>query len=272
MNKTKEVSVGLFDAIVHHDKPPLNWLGGGYYFTMTMVLMQFGHFVLLNHYGVVGYFIYMLLVAIFITLDGFVSTSMGKNIVNLRLNGYSDKFILFTMVFNCLGSQALTLLIIHFIGNPQAMHDLLLLSTYSTPMIMAVAANLIATEVLFFAAHKFLHEHWPSIHIMHHCCMNPSHSTNLIFHPIDLAIEFAGPGSIILLNHYTIWQQNLHVLLLSYMIMQIYYAIDHSEWLRTYHFKHHSQLNAVYTIYANYRSTPQLDKLRSLVIKPSKNT
>ncbi|OQR90947.1 hypothetical protein ACHHYP_05121 [Achlya hypogyna] len=265
------MSEHLLDAVVRDTVPPLAWLGGGPYFALTMVVMQVGHFWLLNHYGVLGFLVYLLLAASMFTLDGFVSNSFGHNVRVLRANGFSDATIVGTMAFNTVFSQIITLVVIHYIGNPAAMADLLRLESYSVATVTCILVNLALSEVFFYAAHKVLHESWPSIHVMHHCCKSSSHATNVIFHPVDLAFEFGGPGGVVLALHYLLWDQNLTVLLATYIFIQTYYAIDHNEWLRTYHYKHHAQIDAVYTIYVSHRADPRKDLVRHLVVKPKSN-
>ncbi|KDO17744.1 hypothetical protein SPRG_16843 [Saprolegnia parasitica CBS 223.65] len=261
----------LLDGLIVRDGPaPLDKLHGAPYFLLTMFVMQYGHFVLLPHYGFTGFSIYIFLATATLTLDGLVSNSFGKNVVSLRANGFSDATTVATMLLNTVASQFLTFVVVYYMGTPDTVAGLLHPSSYSPWIVAAIAINLALTEGLFFAAHKLLHELWPHVHVMHHCCLHSSHSTNVIFHPIDLAFEFGGPGAVVLAMHIFVWEQNLTVLLATYLIVQTYYAIDHSEWLQTYHYKHHAQLNAVYTIYINHRSSPQLDQVRSLVKKPLK--
>lgn len=50
---------------------------------------------------------------------------------------------------------------------------------------------------------RFLHRYLPELHKLHHCCIIPSTTTNMMFHPLDLLVEFGGPVlSAIFINLY----------------------------------------------------------------------
>lgn len=59
------------------------------------------------------------------------------------------------------------------------------------------------SEVTFTAGHVLLHRTTlgRKIHKIHHLCSRPSYSTNLLFHPLDLAVEFGGPFCFMPLMH-----------------------------------------------------------------------
>ncbi|KAJ3033400.1 hypothetical protein HDU99_010823, partial [Rhizoclosmatium hyalinum] len=224
-----------------------------------------GHFVLINYYGFAGLSLYLIIVTAVMSLDPLASDSLGKNVQILRANGFADGYVLAAMVVNMVSSQTLTLIVINWICGQDAMASLWSSHIYTLQLLGRIIVNLVGTELLFYVAHKFLHETWPDIHVMHHCCKYPSWTTNLIFHPFDLAFEFGGPGAILLLFHYFVWDQDKPVLLLSYMFVQTYYAIDHDEWTRTYHYEHHSKLDSVYTIYIQKRDDAKLNRIKKMI-------
>jgi hypothetical protein len=247
------------------EHPPLSILHGFPYFILGQIIMQLGHFVLLNYYGWQGYGIYIAISLVYVYFDGLVSNSFGENIKNLRRNGFSDEFTVFTIVSNLLSSQLISLFVIHYLCGSDAVAMFFNWKNYTFAVIFKVLINISLTEYLFYAAHRLLHQLWPEIHRMHHCCRKPTNATNLIFHPFDLMLEFGGPGMSLLVMHYIVWNQDRFVLFLSYLFVQTYYAIDHNEWWPTYHYTHHSYIDSVYTIYIKYKSDPKLDKVKGIL-------
>jgi sterol desaturase/sphingolipid hydroxylase (fatty acid hydroxylase superfamily) len=59
--------------------------------------------------------------------------------------------------------------------------------------------GLAITEVVFTIAHRGLHKYFPEIHKLHHCCLYPSFTSNLIFDLCDFAIELYLPLSAVIL-------------------------------------------------------------------------
>ena len=116
-----------------------------------------------------------------------------------------------------------------------------------------------ATDILFFMVHKLLHERLPRIHKLHHCCVYSSQSTNLFFHPIDLAMEFTAPVVAVWIGCCCIpWfdsQLQYHppwIFALCSATMIGWYAAEHDEWLKFDHVKHHRGCATGYFIYNNY--------------------
>ena len=53
---------------------------------------------------------------------------------------------------------------------------------------------------------------------------------------------------------------------MSLAVLHTWYAIDHDEWFKTYHYGHHRNIDSVYTIYVKVRdSRPGFDKVKALV-------
>ena len=131
-------------------------------------------------------------------------------------------------------------------------------------MASKIAANLLLSELLFCFGHSLMHTvpFLLKLHIFHHCSVRASFNTNLLFHPVDLAIEFAGPAAGLLGMHFCLWQDQA-VLLYTYLIFQLWYAYDHDETMKLYHTKHHATCDSVYVIYSNLRGNPKNNLLKS---------
>ena len=106
--------------------------------------------------------------------------------------------------------------------------------------------------VLFYFSHKLLHQTkiGANLHLMHHCCIHTSRSTNLWFHPLDLLIEFFGPFT---LNYlYWLYSKDTFVLILVAGVMQAWYGGTHDENISNHHREHHHKINSDYPIYISY--------------------
>lgn len=100
------------------------------------------------------------------------------------------------------------------------------------------------------------------LHVFHHCSTRPTFNTNLLFHPLDLAIEFTAPALSLFLMHWHVWRDDF-VLLYSYILFQFWYAYDHDEHIRAYHVQHHADCDSLYAIYCNWRGVPAKNLLRN---------
>jgi hypothetical protein len=56
---------------------------------------------------------------------------------------------------------------------------------------------------------------------MHHACRWASNTTNLLFHPLDLALEFAGPYLCLVGMHLLLWHDPI-ILFISIYIVQMW--------------------------------------------------
>jgi sterol desaturase/sphingolipid hydroxylase (fatty acid hydroxylase superfamily) len=216
-----------------------------------------------------------------IALDGFVSNRFGNNIVQLRSNGFSDEVVLGCGIFNLLLTE-FTLYVLLSVWFSTPLLDIICMrftsssssSATSSAWIYIVVAqvfcNLVSSEICFTLNHYLLHRFQPAIHHMHHACFTPTLSTNLIFHPLDLMLEFSTPVGILLLNHYCWWNEDELVFLISFVIVQMWYALDHDEWCALPHYAHHIFVDSNYSIYINGKYKMQCESNRMSLIGLSK--
>ncbi|EQC29930.1 hypothetical protein SDRG_12476 [Saprolegnia diclina VS20] len=270
---TLSLDAGILECVVYAPDatPPLAFLAGFPYFVLTVATIQIGHFVLLNNgMGFTGCLLYALMSMLLAALDGLVNPSLGKNVRTLRANGFSDRYTLQMMTLNLLSNILMTWLVFQELCGPDAVNATLQFASYSTLTVAAITANLAMTEVVFYFAHKCLHEVIPHVHLMHHCVFAPTHSSNFIFDPRDFAFELGLPTAFLLLNHFVLWRQDHVVLLVSYMFVQNFYALDHSDFLQLYHFKHHTRLDDVYTVYVKYRNNSNREAVHKIIKRATK--
>jgi sterol desaturase/sphingolipid hydroxylase (fatty acid hydroxylase superfamily) len=110
------------------------------------------------------------------------------------------------------------------------------------------------------------HPAFVKLHIFHHCSVKPSFNSNLLFHPIDLAIEFAGPALSLLAMHMFVWKDE-GVLLYTFIIFQLWYAFDHDEHLNLFHVEHHTKCDSLYVIYSNFKDSGKDNLLKHYMVE-----
>lgn len=279
--------MSVFDFAIRPQgtKPPLShlFLVGGrlssllLYNTM-LVLTFYLHF--FRAYGMAAFGVYIFLFQINTVLDGLVSNSFGQNIELLRKAGYSDVHILAFQEFNRVSSQLIAYFLVNYVVTDDKVYTLEhFLETFNPATVGKILVNLAITEFLFRCGHCLLHTHptLMKLHVFHHCSVNPTWNTNLLFHPVDLAIEFSGPAASLLAMHYFAWNDQA-VLLYTFIIFQLWYAYDHDEDLQLFHVKHHTYCDSLYVIYSSIREDPSKNILKQymtekgMLSKPTKSS
>ena len=183
---------------------------------------------------------------------------LKENLTTLKKHGFTTTYVFSIMALNLVLTNALVGFIYYtcvFNGFP-----------WYVPL--QVLINMAFTEILFTAAHMLLHYTLTGakIHLMHHCCKQASWSTNLIFHPVDMAAEFSGPVLSLLAMHTYVWKNDT-TMILSTLILHLWYALDHSATLRLYHIKHHAHVNTMFTIYIKKHFTMKKPELVKTLLK-----
>jgi sterol desaturase/sphingolipid hydroxylase (fatty acid hydroxylase superfamily) len=259
----------LLNKIVRADNedPPLKFFGGKVFSVKIVLMFILQHFIVVPNCDLLVGLFYHIFICVYMTiLDGFVSNSFGKNIVILRKNGFSDFYIFCVLLSSIIGTQTFGVILNNYTAriSPDRFSAENLLTKFT---FFAVFVNITLAEITFTIAHKFMHELLPEFHVMHHCCIYSTATTNLIFHPIDLILEFFGPIVCTFITHFLFWDQNTTVLFLSFTIIQFWYMMDHDEGLKLYHFYHHSHVNSVYSIYVKIQSDPKKNLVKNLIKK-----
>ena len=210
-------------------------------------------------YGLTGWAIQTLVGYISTYIDYMFYPHLKKNMQTLKKHGWKPWQVWSIMLFNLCVTNALVGAIYVYC---QSMSVKFTKKTW-----IQLFINMSITEFLFTSAHAILHytDTGSKIHKMPHCCQQASWSTNLIFHPLDIAAEFSGPVVSIILMHAFVWQ-DIATLFLSTLVLHLWYALDHSANLKLPHTKHHSQFNTVFTIYLKKRCIcRRKDKVRALI-------
>jgi hypothetical protein len=274
-SKNKQRSILDFAVRPDHVPPPLclpvllGWLSLGAIINTSLILVFFWYG--FRKWGFVWGFCCMWLPCCEIIMqlgDVCSSQAPSRNIQNLRRHGYSDWTILAYHQINLIQSQIISFIVCTVICNDPRLDDSkYLLDRLGNDwflIIIRILVTLACSEAAFLVGHTFLHTHpyWMKLHIFHHCCTTPSFSTNLLFHPVDLMIEFTGPLLCVLGLHYMAWQQDSVTLLATYTIFQLWYSYDHDEHMNLYHIQHHQQCDSLYSIYIHTKGAPSKNLLQ----------
>lgn len=235
-------------------------------FVVNTLEVLFAYLYLMRVHGVTGFLIYMVLFHLTALVDVLGDRSVGKNLLELRRRGFSDLQTFLTWEGNLVSSQMFAFVIVRFICVDAAVYSL---SNFflSPRWLLHTGVNLVLSEALFTFSHYLLHT-WhvlTPLHVMHHCCVHPSWTTNLIFHPLDLALEFSGPVTALIGMHFFVWQDQFS-LLVSFVVLQLWYAYDHDNGINLYHVDHHRQINSLYAIYINIKGDPKKNILRDQML------
>jgi len=216
-------------------------------------------------FGWTGLFVHTIIICgLSIYIDWCISPTFQTNMHRLSKHGFNTSAIFAVMAGNLIATNVLVVFV-----KEQYCPGVLLspLSVDRLRIVGIVLVNMALAEIAFTLSHMLLHRthqgaRW---HLMHHCCRPSSWSTNLIFHPIDMAIEFSGPVIVLLLSHIFVFR-NPTALLTSVQVLHLWYAIDHSENLKLPHYTHHMRIDAMYSIYIKTRNIhPEKDRVKLLL-------
>jgi hypothetical protein len=198
-------------------------------------------------------------------IDHCNSDNLRNNLEIMKQAGFSPLKIWSSAAVTWLGTPlgAWVLLISMASYNPE--WELLTVGHFSPQNLVTALLLVFSTDICFFAMHKLLHERFPMIHRLHHCCVHSSLCTNLFFDPADLAMEFSAPVAVIwAVSNFLFDDPWMFVLSLG--ILQGWYAMTHDEWLSLPHTKHHRDCATGYFIYFNYfYADPKREQVRKLV-------
>ena len=200
-------------------------------------------------------------------VDCWNSNNTQRNYQTAKDAGYSDWYLLLCFGF------------IRFGLGYMMVWDIMSLPDYTedlwTPTIgdgdwsfsnLVKATTIVAmTDWVFYLGHKALHEHFPKIHMLHHCCIYTSLTTNIFFEPLDVLAEFTAPGIVVKLVSLYVFESSW-ICVLATSMMGTYYALTHDELLNLQHAKHHRGCATGYFIYRNYfYEDPTKEQVRKLI-------
>ena len=184
-------------------------------------------------------------------VDYFNSDNTQKNYKIIKAAGYSDPYLIFCAFF----SQVIigVMVVFDLMSLPDYTEELWIPTKehFSLEVFLKVGIIIAGTDWFFCLFHKILHEHFPKIHLLHHCCVYTSLTTNMFFEPLDVLMEFTAPGIFLKMASLVILKDSW-VAVLAQALMGAYYALTHDEFLNLQHAKHHRGCATGYFIYRNY--------------------
>jgi len=229
----------------------------GKIFSLIAGIVLFSTFFVVKELGMGGFVLMLFVHGCLHTFDYFSSEATKMNLNRLYKNGYTPTQIWPLLIYNFFSGMLLPALIVVWYSNE--------IKYYFDFLILVKLAFILAcTDYVFYIVHKYLHQSLPNIHKIHHCARNSSFTTNLIFHPIDLNIEFSGPVMIVLFFSLLIFKDPF-LMLLSFSSVLTWYLLDHDEYLKTPHWDHHKYMNSNYPVYMKWAVYDPEDKVRSIV-------
>eukprot|EP01094_Clydonella_sp_ATCC50884_P025151 TRINITY_DN6499_c0_g1_i2.p2 TRINITY_DN6499_c0_g1~~TRINITY_DN6499_c0_g1_i2.p2 ORF type:complete len:201 (+),score=47.04 TRINITY_DN6499_c0_g1_i2:463-1065(+) len=190
-------------------------------------------------------------------IDWFTSDANRVNFEIMRLNGFPNSTIFRIYATNALTWFIPALLIVTY-------HHDQVMPYFSAALLLQIVVIMAASDVAFFFSHRLLHRSLPATHKFHHCVRYPTLMANLLFDPVDLAVEFSGP---VLVAYFL----SLHVFndafcfVVSAGCIGAWYAADHDEYLKLPHWYHHVYINSIYGIYTSFGEHDSLDRVRTSI-------
>jgi hypothetical protein len=234
--------------------------GLGYAMTLAHIFVMVGFPFWIWWGGLVGLAVDWVVVMSLMVLDYFTSPLSKRNIRCMNETGFSNLY-----VATCFSVNAC----IYWI--PIAAPIWLFAATadeeplrFDLRLVTNVILVLVVVEVWFTTSHKYLHRSIPQLHILHHCCVYPSMTTNFLFHPIDFAIEFGVPLALNGLICGCVVVDSL-AMMVGYSVVIAWYTLDHDQYLQLEHWKHHRHTSGRYSIYVHYGRYDELDKVKPLI-------
>ncbi|KAI8908924.1 hypothetical protein EDD86DRAFT_146612 [Gorgonomyces haynaldii] len=238
------------------DKP---WLSKNHkkVIAMATFLNSMSYIPAFHYSGLQGLFFVTFNMLLIIFLDICLSENFTKNLKILNANGFSTEQVYQTMFLSLLfggpGMYCMTQLTFRETVMPYFTHGL----------VMRVGMLLAISELALTYGHVMLHQQLSKYHLMHHCCKHISYTTNFVFHPFDLVMEFGMPLGVIILANLLLFQDDWATMV-ALSISVTVYGLDHDEYLQRPHAKHHLQITSPYTAY--FDSTMHIkDAVRPMV-------
>ena len=217
--------VGCWDFAFREPKP-LRFLAGFPVPLLGVSVLCIGHLFAMRQFGFAGYLVHTVVAYSLMFIDGLASPALSANVTTLRHNGYGDTNILAITLFNSFGSQFLGFIVMGLVATQPLAS--VFIATISNPralcvLVFRVFVNMALGDVLFWWSHRLMHrnERLAFLHRLHHCAKRASWSTNLLFHPIDLLIEFGGPVTVLPVTHFLLFDQDQLTLVATYMLLQV---------------------------------------------------
>lgn len=216
----------------------------------------------MHYFNFSGHFGNLAVALCFYLVDVLTSDALSENLASLEKNGFSRSRVATIAFLNySLGTIVPALVVCGYLHQ-----QVVIPYRFDFTLVWHVGFCLAVSEVLFFYSHRYMHQHMPQVHFLHHCCKRPSFTTNLLFDPVDLAIEFTGPVLGLIFFTLVVFDDPL-AMIVGMGIITAWYASDHDEYLQLHHYHHHKFINSNYAIYIKVPGYDPKDQIRKMFTK-----
>lgn len=210
-------------------------------------------------YGFIGYVIKLSLMLLTIYIDIKTSNAHEYNMQIMEKNGYDSKKIVKKCIINSLvGDFFFNFLNMYLVKDA--------VPYFNITLIIKLFISLVVSELYFYFLHRKLHQSYPEIHKLHHCCVRPSFITGFIFESNDSFFELTVPNLILIVLNSVIFRDPF-AFMCAQAINTIWYVADHDEYLKLPHWFHHKYINSVYGVYIDSKEFDEKDQVRNLIKK-----
>lgn len=241
--------------------PKLKNLGTplGYLFTLYSIIVFFFAIILVWAYGIYGFMFSYVTRALAFWIDEKTSNATELNKKVLEKNGYNAEEI-----FKWGKIKGLLRGLFHFPFFRYFTSDVEVYFSYK--LVFNIFLGLLLTEIYFTIAHRWMHRYRPETHKLHHCCLYPSLTSNLVFDELDLWLELTVPMYLVFIVLCKVIKDSFAGML-AVCIINSWYTISHDEYFKNHHYYHHKYINSKYNAYVETGEFDDKDKVKGLVIR-----
>eukprot|EP01104_Vermistella_antarctica_P019802 TRINITY_DN8000_c0_g1_i1.p1 TRINITY_DN8000_c0_g1~~TRINITY_DN8000_c0_g1_i1.p1 ORF type:complete len:255 (+),score=45.47 TRINITY_DN8000_c0_g1_i1:1-765(+) len=186
--------------------------------------------------------------------DFITSDANLRNLEIFEANGYSRAYVFKVYMTNSLSFWIVPFSLIVWNSDHVVPY-------FSLVLVLKLAVALAVEDVLLFFCHRYMHRWAPEMHKFHHCVRYPTAASNLLFEPLDLAVEFTLPMMVVVVMHLVLFYDPW-AFVVNNCIMNAWYGADHDEYLRLPHWYHHRYVDSKYFVYAPFGWHDKLDQMK----------
>ena len=231
----------------------------GYLFSLYATISMSLGFFFIWKYSYFGLIISILLTYSVYAIDYITSNATEYNMMILEKNGFNSKSIIKEGLLSNFIGFILTGPIYVYLFKGIEPH-------YDFKLVKNLFISLVLTEIYFSSIHRIMHRYLPDVHKIHHCCLRPSLMTNIFFGKLDGFIE-ANIPEIINLVYNGLIMKDYFSLLIGITIINVWYNLDHDEYLKLPHWYHHQYINSNYGVYIKGGSFDEKDSIKKVILR-----
>eukprot|EP00697_Spironema_sp_BW2_P016529 gnl/Spiro4/779_TR425_c0_g1_i1.p1 gnl/Spiro4/779_TR425_c0_g1~~gnl/Spiro4/779_TR425_c0_g1_i1.p1 ORF type:complete len:282 (-),score=101.43 gnl/Spiro4/779_TR425_c0_g1_i1:103-948(-) len=174
-----------------------------------------------------------------------------------KQHNFSAAYVIGCMVNNLLNAPVAPLLCMYVFHRDVHAH-------FDLALVLRVSVAYALADLSFYFLHRCMHRHAPAMHLLHHCCLQPTFTSNLVFAPHDFLAEFGVPVGVAMALLLTplFGQYDPFAFFVASEMMFIHYTVDHDPLWGLAHYRHHTHVSSQYYVY--YPGAIRRDALESI--------